>query len=155
MSPIEPFVVDFAVKQLGGEEAIKKMYYDERIGQVIKTTATIKEISDIAKKEGWLDLWQSMTISDLLGSLRGRQRAQIAVGERLTPAQLQNLRDAVLVALKDKAWTGKTEIATSVGVEARKLNSVFKGLKKDGMLKTHGSGRHMVYALAGTRTRPE
>lgn len=70
------------------------------------------------------------------------------LGRRLTPRQIEAIREAILTWLADHPGSSKAEIAAAIGVDARKLSLQLRGLKAEKKLRTSGMRAHMLYYVA-------
>lgn len=154
-------LVEFAMKQAGGEEAVKKAYYAGEMSKALKKAKTFKDLVAVAQsEEEWSDAVWALTKSELAEMLGGAPVKQTNGDakprrSRLTKEEVQTLRQRILEILGDlgeEEALSAGEIADKIGedVDVRTVSLQVKALRQAGQVEMQGDKWSACYFLAAS-----
>lgn len=159
--PIQQDLIDFMVEELGGQHAVYSKFYRQRISELAAEGATLTELREAAKKDGWLEWLDEQKVSEIARITVERFPSTNAAFApvkrtrgRMTARERDELYQNVLSYLEENGWSSNREIAEAVDFESRKLGLHLKKLKELGKVKTEGKKSQMRYALASEKSKP-
>jgi len=119
-------------------------YADKTLGQFLAAIA----------KDGAKDALMSIGMSRIASAMgapargkRGRKKAAVAAGGRLSKEAMAKLQQDILGFIKTNPDCKRKDIAKSLGLPTKRLFSAMKGLMGDGKLVTKGAKAGMTYSL--------
>lgn len=153
-------LIEFAMKQAGGEEQVKKAFYRKEMEAALKKAKTFEDMAKVAQgEEEWCPAVWALTrdeLASLLGggaALRALPTADGAKAKRsrLTKEEVATLRSKILEvlgALGDDEALSAGEIAEKVEADSRTVSLQIKVLREAGTVKMQGSRWSACYFLA-------
>lgn len=157
-------LVDFMMEKLGGKESVFREFYGQRIYEMGRDGASVEELFKEAREGGWQDELSAMRLKPLAVTILGKalhDRAFTAPSERsaesrrLSPEEVAEIHDRILVFLADHPWTSKPLIAKGVNADAKKLSARLRALRQIEKIQSHGEKASMRYALISERSKPK
>ena len=138
-------MVALMVEALGGEAQVDRIIKQKRLSAVIRPGATIGEVCDQAKEEGWLDWLRALTFGEITATLGGKAAPQKRSGGRMTQAEVAELRAGIVDFLKGHPKAKVAEIAAAAGAEALKVGAQLRALIKEGAVRSEGRKAGTTY----------
>jgi DNA-binding transcriptional ArsR family regulator len=153
--PVQQDLYEFMLEELGGQNAVYGKFYRQRIADLAAEGATLKDLRELAKADGWLDWLDGQRILEIASIAKADEwpttRAVVPVKRtrgRMTDKEREELYRSVLEYLEANPWSSSRDIGDAIGFDPRKLGIHLKKLKEDGQLETEGIRSQMRYALA-------
>lgn len=157
-------LVEFAMKQAGGEEQVKKAFYRKEMEKSLKKAKTLEDIVSLARsEEEWSDAMWALTRQELAELLGGTGGATPSNGNgatqtrrrRLTKEEVDSLREQILKvlgSLKEDEALSAGEIADKIGgdVDTRAVSQQVKALREAGQVEMQGTRWSACYFLAAS-----
>lgn len=158
-------LVDFMMEKLGGQDSVYKEFYGQRIHELAHMGATLEDLFKEARDGGWHDDLANMRLRALAHTIVGRPSADRASAakssdtsgdaKRLSPEEVNDIHDRILVFLEKNPWAAKPAIAKGVAVPGRKISARLRALRADKRIQAQGEKSSMRYALASERSKPK
>lgn len=140
-------MVSLMVEALGGDAQVEKMVNQKRLAAVLKPGASIGEVYDQAKEQGWLDWLRVLTFGEVSSILGGKSSTSRKPGSRMTQDQVTELRKQITTYIKGHPSSKVADIATAIGAKPGKVGTQLKKLTKEGVVKSEGAKAKTVYSL--------
>jgi hypothetical protein len=141
-------VVALMIEALGGESQVDKIIRQTRLNAVVRPGATIGEVCDQAKEEGWLDWLRALTFGEIASARGGKGAAAKKSSGRMTQAEVAALRAEIVDFLKGHAKAKAAEIAAAAGAEPSKVAAQLRALIKEGIVRSAGQKAGTTYTHA-------
>lgn len=149
-------IVDFMIAKLGGESAVMGEFYGYRLSEMAAAKFTLADVWAEAKRDGWLDYLEHMTLTDLMRILipSPGEKAPAATRNKYSQQDGRDHDAQILAFLTDNPWSSRPQVLDAIPVNAVRLTRRMYLLKQKGEIIMKGERNTARYAVGGEPTKP-